>query len=275
MKLRLLTFIFLLSTGISFAGCSNDGNYLPDAAVIKAFEAKYPEAARVEWEQKNNYQVAEFHLNGQETEAWFDKAGNWVMTETDIVFKSLPEAVQTTFNGSEYKTWKIEDIDQLERAGMAVVYIIEAEQGEQEFDLYYAEDGTLIKSVADNGNTTNTPEPIANAIQKIISEKYPNARILEIDQEKGMTEVDIMDGNIHKEVIFDSQNNWISTSWEVRQNNVEANVMDAFNTSEFKTYRIDDIDFYETPSGSYYLFELESNPDIYITIGLDGTITKK
>lgn len=277
MKTRLLLIFLLLTTGFAFACCSKDHNdYRPEATVIKAFETKYPKTGKVEWEQKSNYQVAEFRLNGQEAEAWFESNGTWMMTETDISLKNLPVAVQTAFNASEYKGWKVEDVDQIERVGMAVVYIIEVEQGEQETDLYYAENGALIKAVSDeDGNLQNRPEPLSEAIKNAIATKYPNARILEVDQEKGGIEVDIIDGNIHKEVVFDKQNNWLSTSWEVREANVEATVLNAFKVSEYKSYRIDDIDFYETPAGSYYQFELDGNPDIYILIDLSGKISKR
>ena len=43
---------------------------------------------------------------------------------------------------------------------MAVVYIIEVEKGNQEMDLYYSEDGILVKEVADAHNG-GSPEDIS------------------------------------------------------------------------------------------------------------------
>lgn len=279
MKKNLFLLIAFLSVAtFAFAtGCDKDDNHIPNATIVNALKVKYPQAGRVEWEMKKNYHVAEFWQNGVEMEAWFDNSGKWVMTESDIKFPNLPEAIKNSFNASEYKAWKIEDVDKIEKAGMATVYIIEVEKGELETDLYYAEDGTLVKAVADkDGNSQYFPESVPDAISKAISAKYPNARIIDTDTEKGMIEVDIMDGGKHKEVIFDNSNKWVSTSWEVRKSDVPAMVMNAIKASEYQKYRIDDIDFYETPSGSYYRFELDKEPqDIYLMITPQGQIIKK
>lgn len=69
-----------------------------------------------------------------------------IQTESDIPFESLPEAVKTSFNASEYARWRKEDVDKVERADMETIYVIEVEQGNQEMDLYYTEDGNLFKA---------------------------------------------------------------------------------------------------------------------------------
>ena len=47
---------------------------------------------------------------------------------------------------------------------------------------------------------------------EFIQKNYPNARIIEIEQEKGMIEVDIIHENQSKEVLFNTSYEWISTS---------------------------------------------------------------
>lgn len=277
MKTRLYLLAALCIGAMStLTSCDDDNDFTPESAIIKAFEAMFPQAGKVNWEVEKGYNVAEFRQDGTEMEAWFDGKGNWLMTESDIRFEALPEAVKTTFNASEYKTgWTIEDVDKIERVEMAVVFIIEVEKGDQDVDLHYAEDGTLIKTVADD-NSPNVPELVNEVILRVIAEKYPNAVILEVDVENNLIEVDILDGKLHKEVIFNQKNEWLSTSWEVLQSNVPAVVMNAFNSSEYKNYKIDDIDFYETPLNSYYLFELDKEPtDIYLMITEDGQVSLK
>lgn len=277
-KSLLLLFIAFLSVAtLTFAtGCDKDDNYTPNATIVNALNAKYPQAGRVEWDMKQNYHVAEFWQNGVEVEAWFDSNGKWMMTETDIKFPSLPEAVKNSFNASEYKTWRIEDVDKIEKTGMETVYVIEVEKGIQEINLYYAEDGTLIKAILDTDEDSSYfPESIPDAISKAISAKYPNARILDMEMERGMIEVDIMDGGRHKEVLFDNTYKWVSTSWEVRRTEVPTVVMDAIKNSEYSKYRIDDIDFYETAIDNYYYFELDTEPrDIYVKVSPEGQIIK-
>lgn len=144
MKTTLVTALILLTTTFAFSSCK-DSSYTPPKNVVSAFKAKYPSAKRVEWEVKNTYQVAEFHIDFTEIEAWFDNNGQWVMTESDVKFSSLPVVIRNSFKSGEYGKWEVEDVDKLERAGMETIYIIEAELGEQEVALHYLENGTLVK----------------------------------------------------------------------------------------------------------------------------------
>lgn len=272
MKTKLSFLGLLVCSLIVFSSCSDDDdNYVPDDAIVKAFNTKYPSATKVEWETKGGYKVADFILNSKECEAWFDLDATWVLTETDILFNELPTAVQQSFSAGTYGTWKVDDVDKLERPDTETVYVIEVE-GENEMDLYYAEDGTLIKAVNDDGNNSHQPTVIPGEILNKIKEMYPNASILEFEKKGSFLEIDIRDGKIHKEVLFDSSNNWVSTEWEISVSEVPAVVLESLKASEYKDYQIDDVDALEKPDGFFYVFELESNPDIYVTIKNDGTI---
>lgn len=130
--MKTVLFILGLIFSLPFVACSNDDDhYKPEEPVTRAFEQKYPGITPKEWERKGNYVVAEFYENGVEKEAWFDNTGNWYMTESDIRFSALPEAIKTAFAAGEYAQWHVDDVDMLERAGMETVYVIEVEQGKQ------------------------------------------------------------------------------------------------------------------------------------------------
>ncbi|WP_293717086.1 PepSY-like domain-containing protein [uncultured Parabacteroides sp.] len=277
MKTKLSVLALAMCGLLTFSSCDNDddNNYQPDQTVTKAFDEKFPNAVKVEWETKNGYEVADFHLSGNETEAWFDNKGNWLMTKTEIDFGQLPENIRLALRKSEYTDWKYTEYDKIERSNTATVYVIEAEQGEKEVDLYYAEDGTLIKVVndSDNGNNNFQPVTIPQAINDAINEMYAGATIVEFDQEKIGFEVDILHNNIYKDVYFDSENQWIYTEWDVKIADVPAIVMNALKASEYKDYKIDDIDLIEKPAGIFYLFELEQGErEIDLTISAEGTI---
>ena len=128
------------------------------------------------------YSVVDFRWDGFEAEAWFGTDG-WVMTETDIPYQSLPEAVRTSFEASQYANWKIEDIDKVERLNTETVYVIEVESGETEYDLYYSSNGILIKDQPDQGGSDNPylPEQTPTDIESKVKEMYPNAQILPLD----------------------------------------------------------------------------------------------
>lgn len=274
MKTKLSVLALAMCGMLAFTSCDDDdNNYLPDQTITKAFDEKYPDAGKVEWETKGGYEVAEFHVSGNETEAWFDNKGNWVMTKTEINFGLLPEAVRTSLKDSEYKDWKSTDFDKLERSNAATVYVIEVEQGEQEFDLYYTEDGILLKAVPDNDNDNFQPTVVPQAITDAINEMYPGATILEFDSEKTGFEVDILHNNIYKDVYFNTGNEWLYTEWDIKEVNLPAIIMNAYKASDYKDYRIDDIDVIENPTGISYVLELEKgNDEVKMTISAEGKI---
>ena len=118
MKTRLILFILLFISGFAIAGCKQQNQYRPDAKIVAAFNNKYPQADKVEWEQKQGYYVAEFREDGIEHEAWFDGTGKWVMTESNLRYSSLPQAIREQFEKSVYSTWKKDDIDKIRGLGL-------------------------------------------------------------------------------------------------------------------------------------------------------------
>lgn len=264
----------LVCTMLGLSSCDNDDNFVPEDVVVKAFNSKYPEATRVEWETKGSYKVVDFYLGNYDTEAWFDTQGNWISTETDIVYNELPDVVRNNFSASEYGSWRVDDVDKLERPNTETVYIIEVEQGNQDVDLYYSEDGTLVKVVTEGANNAYEPNTISSTLIDKVAQMYPGAKIYDFEKEGAYFEVDILDGKTHKSVYFDSKNEWVRTEWDIRTSDVPAVVMTAFNNSEYKGYRIDDVEVHEKPDGLYYQFELEPGDDFYILFAADGTLVK-
>ena len=121
MNLKFLLLAVILGS-LSLFACSDDDDYTPDQTLRESFEAKYPNATRVSWEKKGIYRVVEFWLNNQETHAWFDTSGEWYMSKTELkTLSALPVKVQDSFKKSEYSTWKIDDVDRVERPGSEVV----------------------------------------------------------------------------------------------------------------------------------------------------------
>lgn len=273
MKTRLLLFAFMLMGGIISAGCNSQKTYRPDAKIITALNNKYPKAEKIEWEVKQGYYVADFYDQGLKNEAWFDEAGKWMMTETDLKYKNLPQAVQDNFEKSMYKSWNKDDIEKIERAGMKTVYIIEAKKEGQKTNLYYGENGQFVKAMHTQDNVAGFL-PVNSVLRDKIKQKYPDATVIEIDHDNGKQEIDILDNGKSKEVIFDGDN-WISTSWEISKAEVPSMVMNAFRKSDYGKYRIDDIHFYETPERSFYYFDLEhGDNDVHLAIEPNGEIWK-
>jgi Protein of unknown function (DUF2874). len=278
-----MKFLVPLMIGVlALTACDKDDDNIrvPDE-FQNAFNALYPDVTRVSWEKERNYYVADFwhpEMN-VEAEAWFDGTARWQLTVTEIRYNQLPQTVRTTHEGGEYGSWRIDDVDMVERTAMETVYVIEVENGNLEYDLFYTADGTLVKASPDNSNNNPSnyiPTETSSSIKEFISLKYPGARIVEIDREGALIEVDIIDSGVHREVVFSSGSNWEYTETEIRRTNVPSTIMDAFNNSEYNRYRIDDIDHYDTPGGEFYIFELDVEPhDIHIKIYPDGTVERR
>lgn len=143
-----------------FTSCDDDHRFSASPEVTKTFNSMYPNASRIEWEQEGSYTVAEFNFKGLESEAWFESNGTWVVTESDISYAAVPEEVKTTFEASEYKNWKKEDVNLLERRDLDNIYIIEVESGENDRDLHYSPTGELLKDVVDDNDNYHEYFPI-------------------------------------------------------------------------------------------------------------------
>lgn len=257
----------------------------------EALDARYPGATDITWVAKGEYAVAHFLFAGTRTavtaanhSAWFDNHGSWYMTETDIPFASLPEEVKAAFAASEYATggWQVDEVDQLEREGAELVYVIEVERVvdgvKTEANLYYSSDGVLVKTVVDADTDYDyedyIPSKPVTGVDNYLKTHFPNARILEIDYEDGMTEVEILDGRICRKLLFDRTGNWLYTKTERNHSEVPANVMQTLENSDYALYHIDDIDYYQTAEGNFYRFDLESAAgDVKVDITPEGVLT--
>ncbi len=116
---------------------------------------------------------------------------------------------------------------------------------------------------------------LSEQCMKTLNDRYANARILEVDYDDGMVEVEIRHDKKKKEVLFTRTCEWVSTSWDVARRNVPNVVMKALQ-QKYPNARIDDIDFIEMPQGSYYRFEIElrGDRDEYVYITPQGVITE-
>lgn len=282
-------FILLLLAGLALTGCEKEAN--KHEAQINVFESflinKYPAVGGFEWSEKtvndNVYDLATFTYSTESkatynAKAWFERGkGKWRMTEIDITFDELPDAVKQAFQASEYADWRIEEVEKLERDGLEIKYEIEVKKEGSEADLYYAPDGILLDVILDNPGNDNSgslPLPAYDDIIAFINAHYPGATLIDLDIKHHFIKVKIIHENRKKQVRFDLEGHWLFTKYEVALAEVPQTVVNAFNGSEYANYEIDEIEFYETPQETYYVFELEAgDDDIEIKITPDGTVS--
>ena len=104
---------------MTLAGCNKASadSQINEKAKAELAE-RYPDAVNVKWTSKNGYDVAKFNRvatrsanAGYDFSVWFNRSGQWCMTESEISYNELPEAVKTAFQASEYADWKVDDIE--------------------------------------------------------------------------------------------------------------------------------------------------------------------
>lgn len=262
-------------------------------AVLEAFAERFPGAENVRWSVKGEYAVANFYWEGTRASsvaancsAWFENSGGaWSMTETEILFDALPQAVKDAFAASEYASWSVNrEVDVLYRSGEVEpeIYVIEVKQAGREMDLYYSPDGVLVKTVADSGPDYDygdfIPSQPSAGIEEYIRTHYPSARIIDVDSEYEGTEVEIVDGGVKRELFFDRNGAWQYTKTEIRRSELPATVVAAWEASEYAEangYSLDDVDLFETAAdGTFYRLELESrNGDVKLKITPEGELS--
>lgn len=297
---KLVLYGLILSAMLAVASCSHDGpetvlNGEANAELQAALYELYPDAQDIVWSQKSGYYVAGFKapagsVHGVRSDgsqlvncsAWFDSMFEWRMTETDIPSDMVPDAVWAAFYATEYADWRIDDIDMLCRDGVEIIYIIEvegitADGVPQEVDLYFSVDGVLIKTVIDSEEDYDysdfIPDILSGSIMDFIASNYPGARIVDVDIEDGMTEVEIIDGTVCRDLFFDISQNWLFTRTELHLHEVPDDIMGFLKASEYGEYIVDEVDLYETVESLFYRFELElRDDDVKVDVFPDGTV---
>lgn len=115
--------------------------------------------------------------------------------------------------------------------------------------------------------------PLNNAVIEFINDRYQGAKIRSSEYEShGFLEVEIFHEGKVKDVYFSSHNNWLYTSWDVRRADIPSAVKSAVSEA-YPGYGIDEVDFVERETISYYAVELEKgNAEIIAYVSPDGEI---
>lgn len=138
----------LVSLLLLFSVTISADDYVP-AKIETAFKSMYPKMTNVEWEHKADCYVAEFIVNNQEIDVWFNKDVQWVMTETDVEsLEKVPLPVAKAFMNSEMASMRLTDVRIITFPKDPEVIVIEVEQynSDEEFQLFYGPDGKLLES---------------------------------------------------------------------------------------------------------------------------------
>lgn len=109
-------------------------------------------------------------------------------------------------------------------------------------------------------------------IKEAVAELYPQARIVEMDNDYKTIEVDIIDNEIRRDVYFNLSLNWLRTETDIRHADLPIEAANKIAT-KYTSWFIDSVKTVDTPQGSYYLVELDRGErDKKIKIDASGNI---
>lgn len=269
---------------VAFTSCDDDDDdyaRVPDA-VTAAFSHQYGNPGYVEWDsERGGYYVAEFRKDGRDHEAWYTQAGLWAMTEVDYgrSLADLPQAVQSGYAATAYAldAWTVDDIDEIQRPDYETVYKIEVEKrGQADHDLYFDLGGTLYRDVEGSGSGSGNGGMIQQGmpadVKAYVDSAFAGAAVVDFDiEDNGMIEVDLRHGGKSVEVLFTAAYEWVMTKTDCSRD-VPAVVAEAVQQA-LPGARIDDCDYVQTATESYYLVDTD-NPDRDLRVTPDGQVTQ-
>lgn len=132
---------------------------------------------------------------------------------------------------------------------------------------------SLFAFVACSDDDDDKNVELNNVVLEFIDSKYPGAKVRGSEYENnGLLEVEIVHENRVKELYFDSQSNWVFTSWDVRIADLPVLVKESV-ANAYPDYIIDEVDYVERPSITYYSVELEKGKEsVMAYVSADGVI---
>lgn len=145
MKWKMYLMAVLMVAFVTVSCSDDDDNFSVNdvpAKVMDAFKTKYPNTM-AHWEKERGKIKAEFVVNGQEAEAWYETDGTWIGTETNFR-GSFPEAVQNYIN-TNYAGYTVDDADWIETPTMNYFDIDLEMLAKPDVRLLIKEDGTLVR----------------------------------------------------------------------------------------------------------------------------------
>lgn len=148
MKHVLIAIAMAAAAALTLLSCEKYDDGKPSKDVCSEFNKMYPGARDVEWEPEFGNWVVSFETgtvpNVKEHEAWYDVAGNWLRTETDVRESDLPKVVRDALEASEYASpyLKIDDIDFVETPD-GEFYQVDVEVAGVEISLDVTTDGVI------------------------------------------------------------------------------------------------------------------------------------
>lgn len=140
-KLISLLFAVFLLTTVSVAQIRE----IPEE-VKEAFNAQYPGASDVEYEDNLVSVQVHFMLKGEKMKASYTNKGRWKDSEKNWSFDQLPAEVKDGFSKSKYAEWEVSDTKIIYRPGGSERFRVKVEKSDiQKKYLFFSKTGRLME----------------------------------------------------------------------------------------------------------------------------------
>ena len=111
------------------------------AAVVSYIKTHYPNATNVHWKRtKTNMYEADFLVDGREVLVDIFANGEWIVTETEITSKDLPEIVLAKLNNA-----KIIFAAKVDNFQGEELYVAEIKQNKRTYDITFDHQGNELE----------------------------------------------------------------------------------------------------------------------------------
>ncbi len=117
-------------------------------------------------------------------------------------------------------------------------------------------------NVVVNGEVVNT----------VFEQMYPGVPVKEWELEHGLYKAEFLNEGKPAEAWFKTDGTWVKTETDWTFAEVP-DAVKAYLAEHYASLRVDDVDWVETPSGSYFFVELDAKGgDVYLQLLPDGTL---
>ena len=231
----------------------------------------------------------ELENGNDEIELVFDTENNLLYIATEIRTSNLPTAVTDSIAANFPNNFLDDEADELTMADGSTRYEVELEGSQNDLEVLFAADGTLIcqevdmdddDNDGDDSNDDNNVDSLPTSITDYITLNYPNYSIDEAEYDMTcdstmVIEVEIESGNSELELTFDMSGNFLYASVEINSMSLPAAVSNSITTN-FSGYTLEDDEAEEltmADGSKRYEVELESTQnDLEVLFAADGTV---
>lgn len=113
-------------------------------------------------------------------------------------------------------------------------------------------------------------------LKQALAVKYPGMKVNEWEKVKSWSVAEGTIDGVSADVWFDVSNQWVMTGFDYGRDvaRLPQPVADAIAGGEFGSWSVDDIEYYERRSESFYRVEMETpgQPDVYLLYMPDGAL---